>query len=612
MTLDGVLLKGLLVSGYNNLCGSIQYLNDINVFPVSDGDTGTNMKKTYGMGIEKLVDSPFFNVVLDSFVQGTLLGARGNSGMILSQYFVGFYNATKDKQEVSVPELIDALLIAYNTAFTAVLKPADGTILTVMRESTVRTKDKIWQDINLEEFFNVFTAEILSSLKDTPKTLAVLKENNVVDSGGAGFYLIFDGFRKWCCSNNISSQDLSTLLDKAQITTQKPQAQLVYRYCTEFRVKLKSAFNKEKAVNYLEKQGDSIAIASDKGVLKVHIHTNNPDEVINEFSQDGELLDKKIDDMASQLSKYDYAVIGDSSCDLTDELRARFEIDGYVQAHFTVPSGEEIKARLDWSYMGQKEFFKNLKKNPKKYATAPANMTEVVEFGRQFLEMGKDILFVALSSKISGTYNMVLNASKILAKEYPGRKVLVVDSKKYSLGSGQLLIKATELRKQGLSIEKNVAALEEIKYTIHQMGTMDDLFFVASKGRISNAKAFMGTLVKIKTLGDFNREGEVAVLGKAKGAKKASKAVIEYIKKTIVNPKEQIIIVAHTFREKQAKLLADLIKAEIAPKEVILTHIFHMTGINTGPGLAAAYYFGTPITDLKFEQETVDEILENL
>jgi len=179
------------------------------------------------------------------------------------------------------------------------------------------------------------------------------------------------------------------------------------------------------------------------------------------------------------------------------------------------------------------------------------------------------------------------------------------------MGIGLLIIKACELRAAGLDIEKNAEKLNEIKHTIHQMGTLDDLFWVASKGRISHAKAFMGMLVGIKPMGDFNSDGLVTVLGKAKGYDKAYSATIEYIKRTGADLENQIIIVSHSGeREKQAKALAQLIEENIKPKEIIFSDVYPSCGINVGPGLCAAFYTGTPITDLKSETGILKAILE--
>ena len=309
-----------------------------------------------------------------------------------------------------------------------------------------------------------------------------------------------------------------------------------------------------------------------------------------------------------------YAILCDVTCDLSRELRERFGIDGYMSGHLTLPGGVEVDSKLEWDSISQspRDFYTSLKSHHHDYKTAPASTEEIAAFWDGYLSEGRDILAISLSSKLSVTYNLMVNAQKALQTKYPERKILVVDSKKYSVASGLLAIMACQLRGQGMSIEENAAALDRQKASIHQMGSIDDLFYVASQGRVSHAKAFMGTLVGIKPLGDFDSDGMITVLAKVKGFEKVYAVVIEYIKKTIVQPENQLIIVAQTLREKQAVILADLIKERVKPKELILSDIYPASGVNTGPGVLGAYYFGTPISDLAYEKDVMKSILEKL
>ena len=309
---------------------------------------------------------------------------------------------------------------------------------------------------------------------------------------------------------------------------------------------------------------------------------------------------------------YSYAIIGDVTCDLGSELRERFEVDGYTKGHITIPGGKEVPSSLEWDFTNARDFYTSLKSRRNSYSTAPASAEEIADCWDSFLSEGKDVLALSISSAMSVTYNLMVNAQKALRSKYPERKIIVVDSRKYSAALGLLVIKACELRKSGLSIEENAEQLEQVKSTIHQMGTIDDLFFIASQGRVSHPKAFMGTLVGIKPMGDFDSDGMVTVLAKVKGYEKAYKVTIEYIKKTIMHPEDQIMLVAQTLREKQADVLAGLIRENIRPKEVILTDVYPACGVNLGPGLMGAYYYGSPITDLAHETEIMESIMESI
>ena len=307
--------------------------------------------------------------------------------------------------------------------------------------------------------------------------------------------------------------------------------------------------------------------------------------------------------------KYNYAILTDVGSDLSAGLRERFEVDGYLKIYMSTSYSDEVDASLDVSDAEIDKFFVSLKANKDGYKTSPCSVDEIVAYFETFLRQGKDVLSISLSSKLSAMYNLVLNAQKIACEKYPERKILVVDSRRVSIGLGLLTVKACEFRAEGYSIEQNAEKLETIKKTIHQMAQFDDLFWLASKGRISHAKAFFGTLAGIKTLADFDSDGMVTPLAKVSGYKKAQKTIIECIKKTIKSANEQIIFVVHSIRKEQAEILASLIKEEIKPKEVIICNVYPVNGLNVGPGIFAASYFGTEITDLKYEKEIINEII---
>lgn len=200
---------------------------------------------------------------------------------------------------------------------------------------------------------------------------------------------------------------------------------------------------------------------------------------------------------------------------------------------------------------------------------------------------------------------------KELLPKYPERKIICVDSMRYSTALSMLVIEAAIKRKEGLSLEETAEYIENNKHRLHQIGPMDDLFFLCKTGRISNFKAFFGTLVGINPMADFNRHGLSEVIAKFKGKKAAFDAVIKYMKKTINNPEEQIIFVAHSNRQAAAELLRDMIIKEFNPKEVIINHVGMSCGASIGPGLCAAFYWGDEISeDMAREKAIMNEIVE--
>ncbi|MCL2425511.1 MAG: DegV family protein [Oscillospiraceae bacterium] len=310
--------------------------------------------------------------------------------------------------------------------------------------------------------------------------------------------------------------------------------------------------------------------------------------------------------------KYSYAIFADITCDLSLEVRERFEVDGYMKSYMSSPDADEVEGTLDLSDAEVDAFYSLLKAHKNKYKTAAPSVDDIVSYFETFLIQGQDILALSISSALSATYNLMICAQEIVCQKYPERKVLIIDSMRYSMALGLLTIKACKLRGEGYTIEQTAEAIENVKRTIHQMGPIDDLFWVASKGRISHAKAFFGSVAGIKPMGDFDSNGMVTVLAKVSGYEKAYKTTVKYIDKTIKAANEQIVFVVHSARRKQAEILAAQITEKIKPKEVIISNMYPMSGINAGPGLLAAYYFGTEITDLENEKKIIGDIVRSL
>lgn len=306
-----------------------------------------------------------------------------------------------------------------------------------------------------------------------------------------------------------------------------------------------------------------------------------------------------------------FAIIPDTSCDLVRPLRERFNIDDYISGLVYLPSGECVPSDIDWDTFNSKDFFESMKDKNVSYRTACATTGEIIKTLEKHLKAGKDILCITLSSALSGTYQTCELVKNQLLEKYPERKIICVDSMRYSTALGMLTIEAAIKRSEGFSLEETAEYIDKNKHRLHQCGPMDDLFFLCKTGRISNFKAFFGTLVGINPIADFNRGGLSEVIGKFKGKKAAFDAVIKYMNKTIVSPSEQIIFIAHSNREAAAELLKEMIIKEFNPKEVIINSVGMSCGVSIGPGLCAAFYWGEEISeDFSREKNIMNEIIE--
>ena len=306
----------------------------------------------------------------------------------------------------------------------------------------------------------------------------------------------------------------------------------------------------------------------------------------------------------------DFVIIPDASSDMTKELRERFQIPSYIRGTIYFPDGKEALVDLDWDLIDPETYYRSMSGRNVLYKTASSLKGEVVSVYEHFLKEGKDILAISLSSGLSGTYQLCCNVAKELMEKYPQRKIVVLDSMRYSTALSLLVIEASIKRQAGWSLEETAAYIERNKHRVHQIGPMDDMFFLVKTGRVSNFKAFFGTLMGINPMADFNRKGLAQVLGKFKGKKRAFDAVIEYMKGTIENPQEQIIFVAHSDRAQSAETLAQRIKEEFAPKEIIINHVGMSCGASIGPGLCAAFYWGKEISEnMTREQALMNDII---
>ncbi|WCG38721.1 DAK2 domain-containing protein [Aerococcus urinaeequi] len=308
----------MLEVGGNRLSENAEYVNSLNVFPVPDGDTGTNMNLTYTSGVERVIQqhSDTVGEVGEDLAKGLLMGARGNSGVILSQLFRGFAKAIEGKTTIEAQDLANAFQRGIDTAVKAVMKPVEGTILTVARDSAAAGMQKAEQTDDIIEVMTAVLEEAQTSLENTPNLLPVLKEVGVVDSGGQGLVYIYHGFLESLTGESIPVKSADP--NKANVTELAHQENFFntahsvasedihYGYCTEIMVKIGEGetvtdeFDYDTFRNHLDGIGDSLLVVSDDEIVKVHVHTETPGEVMNYGQKFGSLVKIKVDNMRLQ------------------------------------------------------------------------------------------------------------------------------------------------------------------------------------------------------------------------------------------------------------------------------------------------------------------------
>ena len=309
--INGLVLAKMIDLGSKNLAKNAEKINSLNVFPVPDGDTGTNMNLSMSSGAKETAANVVENIgeLGKSFSKGLLMGARGNSGVILSQLFRGMTQHIADKSEIDAKEFAAAIQNGVSIAYKAIIKPVEGTILTVAREAAEAGVKAAENTTSIIEVMDAIYLEAQESLKRTPELLPILKEVGVVDSGGQGLVCVYQGFVAALKGEEIEGLDTvetnvvdMQFEDDHDMDFMSPE-DIVYGFCTEFTVRLdkdKKEFNEDKFREDMSKFGDSLLVISDSEYVKIHVHTETPGEVFKYGQQYGELIKIKSDNMREQ------------------------------------------------------------------------------------------------------------------------------------------------------------------------------------------------------------------------------------------------------------------------------------------------------------------------
>ncbi len=313
-TINATMLKEMYISASNNLYNHYPEIDQLNVFPVPDGDTGMNMNLTVTSGAKEIQNREYDDIyeVASNFSKGLLMGARGNSGVITSQIFRGFANGVEGKKHLNSLDLAKALVSAKEVAYKAVMKPVEGTILTVIRESSDALKDYVKPNTSIEDALEYLLKQAKLSLKHTPELLPVLKEVGVVDSGGAGLVKIIEGMVSAVKGHVITrNSDIGSTEPAAPISSyagaKLSEDEEGYGYCTQFILRLagdgeegKKPFVEKNFIRFLSAHGKSVVTVKDDDIVKVHVHTLTPGHMLNYAQQFGEFVTITIENMSEE------------------------------------------------------------------------------------------------------------------------------------------------------------------------------------------------------------------------------------------------------------------------------------------------------------------------
>ena len=359
-TINGSILKELLKSADANLSNHQKEVDALNVFPVPDGDTGTNMSMTFQNGVKDAVAcySEDIGEVSKALSRGLLMGARGNSGVITSQIFRGFAQSVEGKKAIDTSELSAAFENGARVAYKAIMKPVEGTILTVIREASWYANHYFGEhrEISIEEYFDKLIEYAQDSLEHTPELLPVLKEVGVVDSGGQGLLYILEGFKAYLAGEPCVKQD-GEVQDASSAALEVDNDE--FGYCTEYIIRLNDKkFDENILKNKLAKIGESLVVVKDDDIVKVHVHTLTPGDALNIAQRYGEFIKLKIENMQEQHShiveekisevRKEYGIISVCSGDGLNELFKELRVDTIISGGQTMnPSCESFVEEIN-------------------------------------------------------------------------------------------------------------------------------------------------------------------------------------------------------------------------------------------------------------------------
>jgi len=575
-----------IIKGSQKVIGIKNHLNKINVFPVPDGDTGTNLSYTMNKVISQAKRHESAEETLKSISQSAIEGARGNSGVIMAQYLSGFYKQSRNLVSLTEQEFAHLFKSAYEAAIQAVNKPVEGSILTVMRDFSDSLSQSIEGKNDLTTALEKAHRRAKISLAETQYKMKVLKEAGVVDSGAGGFVAFVEGiyefFKEGRKAFAIQHKTIPTLKDHHEKILARMT--LTYRYCFELLIELKEPLPREE----LEVFGDSIVVAGNDNLMKIHIHTNVPQDVVAWVGEKGFILEQKIDDMIQQQKTlidrpHPIAVITDSIGDLPGDFIDKHNI-------FVIPLNLTIDniEYLDRVTITPDRFFDLADASqafPRSAMPKIRDLERLFEFVSDHFD---EALIITVSANISGTYNLIHKV--LLEHENYGMQVALVDSKRNSGAQGLLVAGAIDKLRENPSLEALKEAVEAMIPRSRIYVSVDDFTYMVRGGRVSPLKGKLAKSLNLKPIITLDEEGKGKAFASAFSRKQNFKKIQNIIKKDLKDHDIVAYNVVHSKNPELARSYEKVFTRMIGRPPLYVEEISPIVGISSGKGAVAISY----------------------
>ena len=591
-------LATALRSGIHRVIQEQELLNRINVFPVADGDTGTNLSLSLGAALETIsaYESAPLSTFLAALADSLLDSARGNSGAIVAQFFQGMSDSAENLSHFSTHTFAGAVSHGSEYAHDALANPCEGTILSVIAvfAASLREQTAGNHEIGFAEMLNQAVTSAQTALARTTEQLEELRKAGVVDAGAKGFVTLIEGMTAFIADGQVTGKpEFADLLsDAGVIETVGVAAEVRFRFCTECIIS-GDDIDRRKLRERLSELGDSLVLAGTKRKAKIHIHVNQPEAVFDVARSYGQLTGEKADDMLhQQQSTHDmrtkFAVITDSAADISDEDMERHDIH---MVPVRIQFGD--RGYLDKVSISATEFFEELASNP---AHPTSSQPSPGDFRRHYQFLAShfpDVISINLTPEVSGTLQAAQSAaSRINA----AGTVHVVNSKNASLGQGLLAVFAAECAEAGLNTAQTLQAVEALIPLIQTYGLIPDLSYAVKGGRVAASRKRLADLLHITPVLRTEPDGRITSGGVLPGRQKLLPKFARYIARRSNRNGKLRLAIGHALCEEEARSL------EVCLRE-------HLSGIGTSTIMdlgAALGVHGGPGTLAVAVQEVLD------
>ncbi|MCD4697149.1 MAG: DegV family EDD domain-containing protein [Bacteroidales bacterium] len=587
--LDGRRFYYSFIAGAQKIFEHYQGLNKINVFPVADGDTGTNLASTMRSIIDTAIPTDNIKVTANALADAALVGARGNSGIIFAQFLYGFSNEIPSNKNLSVDDFAEIIKKAVKYAYEAIANPVEGTMISVMREwaeYVYAIKDK-FHDFN-ELIVDSYSIAV-QSLKDTPKKLEVLAKAHVVDAGAKGFVLFLEGmidfFKHGELKQLAKARNVSRVKEFEEMAHDH-ETEIIFRYCTEALISFdnESPNNKTILAKVIAPYGDSLVIAGSPKKLRLHIHTDEPAKLFSEIKDLGNITFKKVDDMVMQSEivhrrKYDTALVTDSTCDLPEEIIEKYQIHVVpLTVHF------EKDFYLDSLTITPDEFYELMVRSKQNPTTSQPTYKDFTNKYNYLASHYKNIIGLHISDKMSGTFSNSRKSAHAVS-ERQNIDITVLSSNKLTNALGLMILRAAEAIDSGKSYNEVVQSIEDWKSKTHLLVSAQTLKYMIRSGRVSSVKGFFGKLLGVQPIVIVNAEGKTELFGKPTSSKQAMKLVIEETAKLMDGKKLWGYSVSHATNPEGAAWYANEMEQITGQKPKFINPVSPVLGTHVGPGV---------------------------